>query len=279
MANVLTKMISGISKSDAVRIMPLGDIHIGAKACDEKLFRQSVKYIKDNNLYWIGMGDYCDFINKKDPRFDLASLADWIQRPELADLAKAQRNRFLDIVRPIASRCLGLIAGNHEGTIYKHYERDIYSDIVTGVKEAGGFKDDDRLALGYSGWIRLQFGRKGSKQDRRTIMVNLHHGFVGGKLAGAKALNMQRWLWSHEADIVIFGHSHNTGTQREAVERVNKVNEIVTVDRVGCYAGTYLRTTVEGATTYSEIKGYFPLPMGGVEIYLYPYAEKIRVMT
>jgi hypothetical protein len=88
-------------------------------------------------------------------------------------------------------------------------------------------------------------------------------------------------LWSHEADIVIFGHSHNTGVQREAVETINDADEIVTIDRVGCYSGTYLKTTHTGTTTYSEVKGYFPLPTGGVEIYLYPYSDyqKVKVMT
>jgi hypothetical protein len=108
----------------------------------------------------------------------------------------------------------------------------------------------------------------------------LHHGFVGGKLAGAKALDMQRWLWNHNADLVIFGHSHNTGAQREAVEEVDKADKIKVARRVGCYAGTFLHTTAEGATTYSEIKGYPPLPVGHVEIILTPGREqKVSVIA
>lgn len=279
MANVITTKLPTIPKDGGIRIVPLGDIHIGAAACDEDHFRQTVKYIKDNGHYWIGMGDYCDFINKSDKRFSVSSLAPWIGISELGDLAKNQKDRFLEIVNPIASRCLGLVSGNHEASILLKYERDIYSEIVTGVKEAGGFKDTDSLALGYSGWLRLRFNRKGSN-SRRAVMVNLHHGFVGGKLAGAKALNMQRWLWNHEADLVIFGHSHNTSIQREAVEYVDDKDSIAVRNKIGCYSGTYLKTTQEGTTTYSEVKGYFPLPTGGVEIAVYPYQRpKVKVTT
>ena len=278
MANVIVRKIPTIPKDGGIRVVPLGDIHIGAAACDEEHFRQTVKYVKDEGLYWVGMGDYCDFINKSDKRFSL-SLADWIGISELGDLAKNQKERFLEIVKPIASRCLGLLTGNHEDWILKKYERDIYSDIVTGVKEAGGFRDTDNLAFGYSGWLRLQFNRNGSN-SRRHIMIFLHHGFVGGKLAGAKALNMQRLLWNHEADLIIMGHSHNTSIQREAVEYVNDADEIAVRNKVGCYSGTYLKTTQEGTTTYSEVKGYFPLPTGGVEIAMYPFKNpKVKVTT
>lgn len=281
MANVIIRELGSVSRNASVRIVPLGDVHIGSAACDEEQFKRTVRYIKDEGVYWVGMGDYCEFINKKDPRFDISTLAEWIGRQELVDLAKSQRDHFLEIVRPISKQCLGLLAGNHEGSILKHYERDIFADIVSEIKFLAGMKDDEPLAVGYSGWLKLKFKRKGSKTDRSLITVNLHHGFVGGKLAGAKALNMQRWLWSHEADLVIFGHSHNTGVQREAIELVNNADEIVTKDKVGCYSGTFMKTTQKGTTTYSEIKGYFPLPIGGVEIYLRPFTngQKVRVMT
>ena len=86
---------------------------------------------------------------------------------------------------------------------------------------------------------------------------------------------MQRWLWTHDADVVIFGHSHNTSAQPEAVESLDRSNNITYKTRKGCYGGTFLRTVNEGGdSTYSEIKGYFPLPLGGCEIRIRPRAEK-----
>jgi hypothetical protein len=101
----------------------------------------------------VGLGDYCEWINVQDKRFDVATLAPWIEIGDLIDLAQVQRDRFLSIIKPIAGKCLAMCSGNHEGTIHRKTERDIYSEIVTTVKAWG--KLDGRLGIGrYSmdGW-------------------------------------------------------------------------------------------------------------------------------
>jgi len=218
----------------------------------------------------------CDFINISDPRFSAGSMAKWVKMADLCDLARAQRDRFLEIVGPIASRCLGMVEGNHELSIKRHYERDIYSDLVCGVKEAGGFAADHSLALGYYGWLLLSFYRSPERRRSTLYKFNLHHGFVGGRLAGAKALNMQRWLWTHDADLVIFGHSHNTGAQVETVETVTRGGQVSHINRIGCYSGTFLATNTKGSATYSEIKGYFPMALAQPVIHLRPGAHEQR---
>lgn len=268
---VIQRDFFGVSRSDVFRVIPIGDTHVGAKACDEKLLRAVVQRVADDpNCYWIGLGDFCDFINVRDPRFSAATLADWISVSDLVDLAKAQRDHFLEIIEPIAHKCLALVAGNHEESIKKHSERAIYDEIVAKIKGMG--KIDEMLGVGYYGWLQLRFYRhKTKRRCASNVTFNLHHGFVGGKLAGAKALNMQRWLWTHDADIVLFGHSHNTSIQPESVERINRAGQLENVTRVGAYTGTFLRSTNSGGpSTYSERKGYFPLPVGGVEIELRP---------
>lgn len=230
------------------------------------------------------MGDYCDFVNMRDPRFDPATLADWVNVMDLTDLARAQRDRFLDIVSPIAHKCLALIEGNHETAIKRHYERAIYAEIVTAIKEKGKFEADATLGLGFYGWLVLCFYGTKTRKNANVVKMNLHHGFVGGRLAGAKALNMQRWLWSHDCDIAVFGHSHNQMIQVESVERLNRTGTKVEHRRkVGCYAGSFLKSVIEDVSTYSEQKGYFPLPVGHVEIVLQPHTRalerRIRVMS
>jgi len=262
----------GTKRADEYRLIPLGDIHLGNAACNEDQFQAAVNYIDEVGAYWIGMGDYCEFINMKDARFAPDELAGWIQVADLADLSRAQRDRFLATVEPIAGKCLGLVEGNHERVIKRHYERDIYLEIVQGIKEAGGLEGQD-LAFGISGWLRLCFyrGKKRANSGASTITINVHHGFVGGRLAGAKALNMQRWLWNHDADLVIFGHSHNQQSQVEAVELLDSGDNIRTRMRKGVYAGTFL-----GLAGYAEAKGYFPLPTGHVEILLKPGMHRVR---
>ena len=231
---ILRRKWHGLDRSSTFRLYPLGDVHLGNKACDERLFRQVVQRIaEDDDALWVGLGDYADFINLSDPRFDSESLSSWVRMSHLGDLAKAQASRFLDIIGPIAGKCLGLIEGNHERAIEKYYERSIYSEIVSGVKERAGFPVEHQLAFGYSGWLMLHFYRHATRDAQGSLVrISLHHGFVGGKLAGAKALNMQRWLWCHDCDLAIFGHSHNTMAQIEAVESV-RGNKIVRQHRTG----------------------------------------------
>ena len=270
--NILRREWFNVARPSRFTVIPLGDVHLGNAACDEGLFKSAIARIaEDDNCYWLGMGDYCEFINVTDPRFSADSLASWIKLSHITDLAKAQRDRFLDFVEPIADKCLGLVEGNHEKAVKKYYERDIYSDIVAGVKERGGFEPNHSLALGVCGWMAWAFYQTEHRsKGLHRIKVNVHHGFVGGKLAGAKALNMQRWLWTHDADLVIFGHSHNAAAQVEAVETIAG-NRVIHKHRIGCYSGTFMN-----GAGYAVEKGYFPTPKTYVEIRLLPRAKYQR---
>lgn len=221
----------------------------------------------------------CEFINLHDKRFDPASLASWITTADLTHLATVECNHFLDIVEPIADKCLGLVEGGHEAVIQRRYEQAIYNDIVTGIKLRAGMPEDKPLGLGIYGWLRLRFyrGKKGKNQGSMSLDVNLHHGFTAGRLAGAKALNMERWLWNHAADLVIFGHCHDQQAKVCSVEGVDKAGNLVKTIRKGMYSGTFLETVNEdGPATYAEARGYYPTATGCPQAILRPCAKEQR---
>lgn len=260
MAGVIRNDWFDVMVGDQIKIIPIADVHGGNRTCNESLFRSVIERIKSEpNTYWIGIGDYLEAINRSDPRFDPAALADWIQVKDLVDLGACQRDWFLDHILPIAPKCLGLLGGNHEFAMLKHYERDVYFEIVAAIKAAADRSTP--LSLGYEGYVKLHFYRSSKKERGRVVTLNVHHGFGGGKLAGAKALNIQRWLWTHECDVAIFGHLHNLTVQKESVEYVDKGNNIQNRHRFGCYAGAFM-----GRAEYAIRKGFLPLPFGGVEI-------------
>ena len=90
---------------------------------------------------------------------------------------------------------------------------------------------------------------------------------------------MQRWLWTRNADICFWGHSHDILIKPEGVEEIDDVGNVRTVTRRGAITGTFLRTiNIDGPSTYSEEKGYFPLPYGGVMAELRPGAAKRKGM-
>jgi hypothetical protein len=281
---IIKRAFYNVSRLDCFNIIPLGDIHLGASACDEARLKRVIKRITEEpNTYWTGKGDFCDFINRSDKRFDITTLAKWlITSKNLADIAGAQSKKFLEYVAPIANKCLYLEEGNHERAIYRHYERNIYSEIVAGVKQSAGWDDKYKLALGYEGFLVLTFYGSDKKEGASVITIYSHHGYGGGRKEGSKANNLQETLWTINADIVLFGHSHNTQTQvQEVIEvRGNKVIERV---RLGAYTGTFLKSFTEDSDTYSRIAGYKAIPLGGIEIVLQPrakdYRDRIRLIT
>lgn len=275
---LIQRQFPEIGREDEIKLIPIGDTHLGAAACNEDRLKYTVEQIKNNdNYYWIGLGDYLDCINRSDPRFDPVALADWLTIADLVDLGKAQRDYFLDIISPVAHKCLALIEGNHEEKFTKFYERAVYFEIATAIKEMGEHPPEHNLALGYNGYLILSFYRdKKKKGGASHIKVNLHHGFGGGRLAGGRALNMQRWLWTHDCDLCLMGHNHHSEVIPVAWERVitSRKMRVETTNRLGAYTGSYLKYYIEdGESTYGEKKGYLPVPQINSIVTLRPGAE------
>ena len=269
MMKAITREWFGVSRSDEFVIAPIGDMHVGNASADahEKKLRALVERLAAmEHGYTLLMGDMAEYIGLKDKRFDPKSIAPWIRLSDLTDIAAVQSDRVIDILMPLIEkdRILGVIKGNHESSLERWQERDISYDLAKRIKEMGG--KQPRLLLGMSGWVVLKFHReKGKRAGTAVVKIFAHHGFVGGRLAGAKALNMQRLLWNHGADIVYMGHDHTARVQPEAIEEVDNGGNVVTRIRYGCSTGNWL-----GQAQYAKDAGYFPLPVGYVETVLRP---------
>jgi hypothetical protein len=196
----------------------------------------------------------------------------------VGDLVKAQRERFLSFAKPVAHKCLGLIMGNHEGSILRHYDRNVYGEIVDALNEYGKHKVS--LRLDYVGWINLVFRRHSGETNRKggttTINIKAHHGFGGGKFAGSKANAMQRLLQTCSANIVLVGHTHDVRWQPEGYEDMVR-GKIIHQTRWGIQTSTYLRSTVpDEDPTYAEVAQFPPQGQADVRIVLTPGTETAR---
>jgi len=267
---VLTWEIEHDSRDDVMEIVPLGDLHVGNAACDEDGIRSAVEYIYNNpNAYWIGMGDYGDFINMRDHRFDPIALADWVTTRDLVDLAGAQKRRVLNILEPIANKCLGLVKGNHDKKIHRAWERAIFDEIVVGMKERawylGGVAEID-LSLNYWGFVHLKFRRAGAAV--RTVVISAHHGFGSSK----NITGMEKFLWSHECDVALFGHTHHMTSHRSARTEITKTGKVVYRPQWGVVTGSFLQSDAD----YAVQAGYMPVPTGTTKITLRPGAVNVN---
>ena len=250
------------SKLDTFTVVPIGDIHLGNEACDEKRLAETVKRIQDDDhCYWVGLGDYCEWINRQDKRHDPESEPSWLWGH--GDIAKVQRERIIEILSPIAGdKCLGLIEGNHERTILQYSERDVYTTIA----EALGTR-----CLGPLGFVRLTFERL--KNDRQLFIIMATHGWWGGRLMGAGALNLERLVGWSNADIVMAGHDHKRRAFPLTRLVALKNDTVEQRDTWAISTGSYL----DGAR-YAQMKGYRPLPVGSPEAIITPYQRRIQVL-
>ena len=112
------------SQNEEINIFAIGDIHLGNKNFDKKLFENTLKNIQNyNNYYLLLMGDLCEYITPKDPRFDVKCV-----EPEFID-PDNQYAAMRDYLEPFSDRIIGIHLGNHEYSIQKYHYKSITLDL------------------------------------------------------------------------------------------------------------------------------------------------------
>lgn len=267
----IVKAIPYTSRSDVIRIVPLSDLHVGNQACDEKLLRRWVKNIQESdNTYWVGLGDYCEFISRKDWRTDEEAYASWLWGKH--DVILAQQERLLRILEPIADKCLALVKGNHEMDTYRRQNRDVYAPFCESMSKAITDPDRRQLMLGFSGFLRLQF-RRGDARGTWTQDWFLTHGYWAGRMYGNGALNLGR-VWGYtQSDMVLAGHDHKKRAIPIVRYKPLKNGKVEKHNGFLCSCCSFL----DGAK-YAEEHGYPPLPVGPLEILIRPDKKEIKVV-
>ena len=202
-----TKLIE--IQTETATVYFLGDIHEGAANHQAKALAKAIDIIaNDSNAYWIGMGDYIDAINHRDPRFNPLEMAQEYNIKDLADLPKRQCQKLADKLKPIAHQCLGLISGNHEDSLRRHstFDPTEYLAELLNTESLGG-----------KGWVILRFlrAKEHGKDAVETYRICVAHGTGGGGMREGypinKAYDMFRW---DVADVCVMGHIHKMQTDK-----------------------------------------------------------------
>lgn len=270
------------SRSDTYRLWHLTDLHLGAGSVDEALLKKHIKQILDDpHALWIGGGDYIDAISRKgDKRYQESTLAGWLHGKD--DPIQLQIERVVDLLSPIASKCVGLVSGNHEAALLQHNDRDAYRVIVNAIAKAGE-KRPEALALGINGFVRLSFRRtatSGHTGNQWLLTIYAHHGAGGGRAAGGDALFLERMLSSYDADLVLVGHRHRAMVVTRSSTSVGKT-EVRVVSRTAMMSASYMRSYHDGewpVDTYAENKALPPTQVGAVPVIIDPDARQFYVM-
>ena len=227
----------------------LGDIHAGTIHCVEDHIKRKVNEIKETkNAYWIGMGDYAEFITPKDKRYDpsMKSIAEWAE-PD--NIAHCQVEWLSKLLQPIKKKCIGLLYGNHENSIRIFNHDNVIKNLCENLEVDN---------LGFSCFLRLFFRRDNSNESH-LIKGAFTHGSSGAITEGAKLMALMRWMKSMDADIYAYAHIHDyipKSLSRMAVSPQGKIKSTVSI---GATTGSWFRTYTKGTmASYGEIKTYPP---------------------
>lgn len=249
--------ISYKASSSEYKLYLLGDLHAGTIHCVEDDIRRKVQEIKNSkNTYWLGMGDYAEFITPKDKRYDpsMCSIASWVE-PD--NIAHCQVKWLTDLFRPISNKCIGLLYGNHENSI-RIFNHD---NVQKNLCDALGVSN-----LGYSCFIRFHFKRENSTETH-LITGCFTHGSSGAITEGAKLMALMRWMKQNDADIYGYAHLHDylekSLSKMTVIDKNDNGGRIKSKTSSGVTTGSWFRTYTQGIqASYGEQKCYPPTELG-----------------
>ena len=169
--------------SDEVKLIPLGDVHLGAPTCEVDKFLGTVDYIKDSGALVVLMGDLMECAS----RYSVG--AGWVSQTGSPQM---QLDFLAETFEPIKNQILVLLEGNHEFRIWKH----------TGLMVAKILADKLGVKYGgYSCFIKL-------KVRKQNYVIHAQHGSSNAWYPHTKLTAAMRTATHTEADVFLYAHTH-----------------------------------------------------------------------
>lgn len=283
------------SRSERFRIYFSSDWHTLNEACALKRLKGDLAQIEeDDHAFVILGGDLAEFISPEtgDRRWEAANVSRDVPIEALDDIGYHTTETVLrPLIEPLKTKALGALDGNHE---YRFMHRTRRFAMMSQFWKSMGIPH-----LGYSGYIDLYFHRY-SKWRKRPLLVPgdyvrefknrgsiatthfrifCHHGRGSARTSGGKLNVLKSFVHQHPTSHIVFcGHLHEQHVTCPPGLTTTVNGRALAANRIGMMSGAYLRTYNQGTTTYAEIKGYDPVPLGHVFVEIRPGAEK-REMT
>lgn len=263
--NIIEKRIKA-KAGDTVKIIPIGDVHVGSICFDRKYFEDMINWICDEpQTYVVGMGDMVDAVTHMDvARYDVDNLDPEFNTPE-------KQHKYVERwLGKLAAKgkLLFILEGNHEFEIKHRYNHE----------HCGRWSNDLNVPfLGVQGMMRLviEENYKTKKNKAHCYDIFAHHGHGGGSKTGNAVNKIQNFANNYYADIYLMGHSHDKFANIEARVKINDQKngdgnlELSQKKIAFVNTGTFMDTFKVGtASTYAERKGYQVKMKGVVTILL-----------
>jgi len=270
--------------SDPIEIAIYGDVHFEAPECDLTALKAALKEDAAKKRYLIFPGDLFDLILPNDLKRFTPKALQWITTDPNTGRYRDTRSRKDAIVdmlvddaykllKPHASRIIGIGFGNHERQYIKRGYSDPIQALVTQLNKHTT-KDDRIVHLGYSSFVRLDtYQARDLNNGCRTLVLYYHHGWGGGsRTRGASITKYWRHFADYQADVGIYAHDHKSQIDSSIqFSMIGKPPRIKTKKRLLVLSGTFLRAIGDGVDpSYGEEKGFSPENIGRHILWIKP---------
>lgn len=191
-------IIHKFPEREDITIIPISDVHLGARECMEQEFISFIDCVKDSaNTYLILGGD---LINNA-TRSSVTNIFEETMRP--AD----QKKEMAKILAPVAHKILAAVSGNHERRSGKDADDDPTYDVLCKLDREEVYREN-------MAFVKLQFGDQNGAGDKNpTYMLVVTHGAGGGALTSGAVLKGERFGYAVDGmDALIMGHTHKPFT-------------------------------------------------------------------
>ena len=232
------KYLEKTVQAKEIKLIPLGDIHLGDPSCDAKLLEGTLDYIRNSdNVLVLGMGDYLNCATKN-------SVSDsYVSRYN----PQEEYDKMLEYLMPIKDKIIGLITGNHEQRIQKESGVNVTKMLA---KELG---------VPYLGWgvfIKLRLVYDGNSVN---YIIYATHGASSASTPEGKIRAVRKLSESFMADIYLMGHMHDILVETEEKFKVDsRLKTVVRRKNYYVVTGHFLNYH----DSYAEMKALKPAKKG-----------------
>lgn len=176
-------VVNYTTDADELKIVPVGDVHLGAKTCEVDHFLGTINYIKESGSMVVLMGDLAECAS----RHSVGS--GWVDQTMTP---QDQQDALEEILKPIASQILFLIEGNHEFRIWKQTGLNFTKTLakLLGVPY-----------VGYSCFLKV-------KVRKFNYIIHAQHGSSNAWYPHTKLTAAMRTAQHTDADVYFYGHTH-----------------------------------------------------------------------
>ena len=197
-----------------ITLIPVADVHLGAKECMEEAFFDFLKMVKETpNLYLVLAGD---LINNA-TRNSVSNVFEETMRP------REQKKVMVKMLEPLRDKILCAVSGNHERR-NRDVDNDVTYDIMCKL-------DLEHLYRENIAFVKIQMGKPGGDGMKNpTYVLTVTHGSGGGVLTGGAVNRNERFGYVLDgADALIVGHTHKPFVTQPSKIKIDTQNNRVSI--------------------------------------------------